>query len=115
MKPEAYHKASWLSMHQRCYNPRSPDFKNWGGKGIQVCLRWHKSNPDGLKNYAADKSKLPRPAPIFYDWHRISNDGHYMPSHCEWMETREHVRHHARLRNSDPATGRFMARKLQPA
>jgi len=52
MKPEAYHKASWLSMHQRCYNPRSPDFKNWGGKGIQVCLRWHKGNPDGLKKLA---------------------------------------------------------------
>lgn len=31
----------WYGMHQRCYNPKHRKFKNYGGRGITVCRRWH--------------------------------------------------------------------------
>ena len=29
------------SMLQRCYNPKRPQYKNYGGRGITVCDEWH--------------------------------------------------------------------------
>src|SRR5262249_25299818 len=37
--------ATWITMHARCYNPNHAAFKNYGGRGIQVCYRWHRTNP----------------------------------------------------------------------
>src|SRR5687768_1453688 len=37
-RPRAY--AAWVNMRQRCGNPRSPDFKNYGGRGITHCEEW---------------------------------------------------------------------------
>src|SRR5215831_675737 len=30
----------WLLMLDRCYNPRSSGYLNYGGRGIQVCPEW---------------------------------------------------------------------------
>lgn len=30
----------WRSMIARCYNPKNPSYKSYGGKGITVCERW---------------------------------------------------------------------------
>ena len=35
--------SSWQNMLQRCTNPRSPDFKYYGGRGITICERWRES------------------------------------------------------------------------
>jgi hypothetical protein len=34
---------SLLSMKERCSNPNNPPFHHYGGRGITVCKRWHKS------------------------------------------------------------------------
>ena len=31
---------TWYNMMQRCYNPKNPYYKNYGGKGVCVCERW---------------------------------------------------------------------------
>jgi hypothetical protein len=32
--------SSWENMHQRCFNPKGINFKDYGGRGIQVCAQW---------------------------------------------------------------------------
>ena len=41
----------WNKMHERCYNPNNPAYENYGKRGIRVCWRWHKDNPDGFINF----------------------------------------------------------------
>src|SRR6266436_9745074 len=44
---------AWLGMHTRCYNANSTYFEDYGGLGVVVCGRWHKSNPQGFQNFLA--------------------------------------------------------------
>jgi len=48
---------AWRSMYQRCNNPNSPEYHNYGGRGIKVCSRWRES----FDNFYADMG--PRPSP----------------------------------------------------
>jgi len=47
---------AWKHMRQRCQNPRVKDFKNYGGRGITVCERWH-----SFENFLADIGDKPKP------------------------------------------------------
>lgn len=63
-------------MKTRCYNPKSDNYKNWGGKGIIICEDWK-------INFM-----------LFYKWamsngyknnltiDRINNDKNYEPDNC---------------------------------
>lgn len=31
---------TWITMKQRCYNPKHPHYKNYGGRGVKVCKEW---------------------------------------------------------------------------
>lgn len=66
----------WKGMVRRCKNPKSANFKNYGGRGIKVCSRWLK-----FKNFLADMGKRPS---LDYSIERKNNDGNYDPSNCVW-------------------------------
>ena len=62
-------------MHTRCTNQNSPQFHNYGGRGIKVCDRWSSFN-----NFLADMGE----APPGLSLDRIDVNGDYAPGNCRW-------------------------------
>lgn len=76
-------KSIYQGMKQRCYNPKRPNYKYYGGRGIVICDEW-------LYNSRA-----------FYDWamangykdnltiERIDTNSSYCPDNCKWASFKE--------------------------
>jgi hypothetical protein len=71
---------SWLGMMRRCNNSKSSRYKDYGGRGIKICPRWH-----SFENFYQDMGD--RPEGLSLD--RINNDGDYEPNNCKWSTPRE--------------------------
>jgi hypothetical protein len=66
----------WTGMHRRCYYPDDAGYKNYGGRGIRVCERWH-----SFENFWVDM----QPAYASHlTLHRIDGDLDYAPGNCIW-------------------------------
>ena len=66
---------AWQNMKQRCLNPQSPSYPNFGGRGITVCEEWL-----AFENFIADMGACPDGVEIS----RLDNDAGYDPQNCVW-------------------------------
>lgn len=69
-----YH--SWMSMKQRCYNPKTDYYDCYGGRGIVVSERWR----DSFEAFYEDLGDCPEGMSL----ERVDVHGNYEPSNCKW-------------------------------
>ena len=80
---------TWANMMDRCKNSNSPQYQNYGGRGILVCYEWL-TFEGFLKDMGERKSTE--------HLHRYNNDKDYGPTNCIWLDRLEHLRYHAEKR-----------------
>ena len=71
----------WCAMHNRCNDPASIRFQEYGGRGIVVCQEWNE-----FQSFLGDMGERPSPR---HSIDRINNDGNYEPANCRWATSVE--------------------------
>jgi hypothetical protein len=81
---------TWSSMAKRCANPNDKVFKNYGGRGISVCVEWR----DDFAAFRAWAEMSGYEDHLTID--RIDVNGNYEPANCRWVtksvQSQEHTR-----------------------
>lgn len=67
---------AWVSMRQRCLNPRHAEYFRYGERGIGICPSW-----DTFNKFFEDMGNKPHPD---YSLDRKDNNQGYSASNCVW-------------------------------
>lgn len=67
---------AWCDARRRCYSPNNAGWKNYGGRGIQMCDRWR----NDFDAFMEDMGRKPEGTSL----ERKNNDGNYEPDNCIW-------------------------------
>lgn len=75
----------WADMLQRCNNPKSTNYKNYGAKGVEVFQEWRSF--ENFKEWALNNGYKEG---LTID--RLNPSGNYEPSNCKWSTRKEQDR-----------------------
>lgn len=78
----------WKGIKSRCYNPNNVSYKNYGGRGIKMCLEW-KDNFVAFRDFMLSigyDDTLPTGIQTI---ERINVNGNYEPSNCKLVSKKE--------------------------
>ncbi len=85
---------TWQTMRRRCYSPKEPDYKHYGGRGITMCSRW-----GDFSNFAEDMG--PKPSGDMTVERRDNEEG-YSPDNCYWLPaTLQHLNRRKPINQTD--------------
>lgn len=72
----------WATMKDRCKNPNSTAYRDYGGRGINYHNTWEQYIP--FRNWAIENGYEDG-----LELDRINNDGNYEPSNCRWTTRKQ--------------------------
>lgn len=84
--PRSAEYGAWSQMKRRCYNRNTPQWKDWGGRGITVCQRWL----DSYADFVADVGRRPSARHSLDRW--PNPNGNYEPGNVRWATQIQQVR-----------------------
>ena len=74
---------SWMSMRDRCRNPKNSRFAHYGQKGVTVCARWN-----DFQLFLTDMGERPEGTTLG----RYNDSGNYEPGNCAWQTVSEQAK-----------------------
>lgn len=69
---------AWVNAKQRCFNPKNPDYPNYGGAGITMCDQFANSFDEFYKEVG------PKPSKGVWLIDRIDTTKNYEPGNLRW-------------------------------
>jgi hypothetical protein len=102
---------TWKHLFYRCYAKKSPDYKNYGGRGIDVCHQWH--GESGFFQFIKDIGLRPSKE---HSLDRIDVNKGYYPDNVKWATNIEQANNRRNtkryLLNGENLTISEISRKL---
>lgn len=74
---------SWANMMRRCYCEHTDQYKDYGGRGIEVCYEW-RTDPANFEKWALANGYAES---LTLD--RVDNNGNYTQENCRWVSRQE--------------------------
>jgi hypothetical protein len=75
---------AWMHIKTRCYNPNTPYYDLYGGRGIKMADEWREDFSAFLGHVGLRPSTR-------HSIDRIDNAGHYVPGNVQWATPRQQI------------------------
>jgi hypothetical protein len=79
----------WRGMKNRCHNPKSTSYKQYGGRGVTVCSEWRESF-ESFYSWAMQNGYQPD---LELDKDLVGNGLSYSPETCCWLTPKQNARY----------------------